>query len=178
MGGIQFTLNLENDDKRFDLLELKTKFDEDADSSPIRYALSIKNLTEYLILQFENYVVEKADILDEFNNNSLLPELVPNVKKVRTDLKKFNTDAMSIYSLFTNAKDLQDLQNLNFAREEYYPPFNLVAEILTEKIRQVILRVEIFELMPNFVHGVCAGEKDFSPQIKTASEIILDLSAM
>ena len=159
----------------FDTLMLKKKFDEGADSSPIRYALAIKNLTEYLILQFENYVVEKADVLAKLNSNSLLPELVPNVKKVRADLKQFNTDALSIYSLFTNTKDLQDLQNLNFAREEYYPPFSLVVEILTEKIRQILLRVELFEVMPDFVCGACAGEKDFSPQVKTASEIILDL---
>lgn len=176
-GADTFTVDMESVDwiLPFDRLALKTKFDAGADTSPICYALSIKNLTEYLILQFENYVDEKADVLAELQKLSLPTELLPDVKKVRADLKQFNTDALSIYSLFTNAKDLQDLQNLSFAREEYYPPFSLVVEILTEKIRQILLRVELFEVMPDFVCGACAGEKDFSPQVKTASEIILDL---
>ena len=139
-----------------DWLALKTKFDEGADTSPIRYAISIKNLTEYLILHFENYVVEKADVLSELQKLSLPQELLPNVKKVRADLKNFNADAQNIYDQFINAGHLQDL---NSANKEVYPPFSLVTETLTEKIRQVILRIELFETMPDFVRAVCEYPK-------------------
>ena len=138
----------------FDLITLEINFGDSADTSPIRYALAVKNLTEYLSMKFDEYIAEKADVLAELQKlPAALNEFIPNVQKVRADLNNFNADALQIYSNFIYAENLQGLYNLY---KICYPPFNIVAETLTEKIRQVILRVEIFEVMPNFLRGICA----------------------
>lgn len=145
---------LEDNAKRFDLATLEKNFGDGADTSPIRYALAVKNLTEYLSLKFDEYVSEKADVLAELQKlPAALNEFIPNVQKVRADLNNFHADALKIYSSFIDAENLHGLYNLY---KESYPPFSIVAETLTEKIRQVILRVEIFEIMPDFVRGICA----------------------
>lgn len=71
---------------------------------------------------------------------------------------------------------------LTYAYRPNYPPFSIVAETLTEKIRQVILRVEIFEIMPEFVREICAGvtakfdgNDKIKPQIDAVTEIYSDL---
>ena len=136
---------------KLDWIALKTKFDVGADSSPIRYAVSLKNLTEYLIQKFDEYVDEKSAVLDELKKISAPPELFPDAKKIRADLKHFHADALTLN------KNLTAIDKLENVRFETLPPFALVTELLTEKIRQLLLKVELFEVMPDFVRGACAA---------------------
>lgn len=138
--------------KRFDSNILIKKFDIGTQYTQIRYALAVKTLTEYLTIQFDDLVAEKADVLAELNRLSVSPALVPNVKKVRAELNNFHADALNIYERLMHTENLQDL---NSANEKIYPPFMLITETLVLKIRKVILKVEIFEKMPNFIRAVC-----------------------
>ncbi len=165
--------------ERFDLVTLEKKFGDGADTSPIRYALAAKNLTEYLSMKFGEYVAEKADVLAELQKLPAAPKFIPDIKKLRADLNNFHADALKIYSSFIDAENLHGLYNLY---KESYPPFSIVAETLTEKIRQVILRVEIFEVMPNFLREICAevtkkfnGNDKIKPYFDAVTEIYSNL---
>ena len=165
--------------ERFDLVTLEKNFGDGADTSPIRYALSVKNLTEYLSMKFGEYVTEKAAVLAELQKLPAAPKFIPNIKKLRADLNNFHADALKIYSSFIDAENLHGLYNLY---KESYPPFSIVAETLTEKIRQVILRVEIFEVMPNFLREICAevtkkfnGNDKIKPYFDAVTEIYSNL---
>ncbi|MBQ7629206.1 MAG: hypothetical protein IJS81_03190 [Selenomonadaceae bacterium] len=136
---------------KLDWAELNKKFDIGADSSPIRYAVSIKNLTEHLIGKLAEYVAEKSAVLDELQKLSPPKEISPDFEKVRADLENFYINALNLYKKFIAAENLEMLKI-----EFNYPSFALVTEILTEKIRQEILKVELFEIMPDFVRDVCA----------------------
>ena len=163
------------------LMAFKKKFDLQADTTPIRYSLSIINLTEYLLQAFNKYVAEKADVLVELNKISLSPEVVPNVKKVRADLKNFYNDALNIYSRLTGIGNLKDLDSVY---KEVRPPFALVLETLIMKLQAVAVRVELFETMPNFVRAVCEPirttlssrhHEKIRAADRTARDVILDL---
>ena len=139
---------------KLDWLALKTKFDMRANASPVRYAESLKNLTEHLLEKFDDYTAEKSAALDELAKLSPPNELVPNVKSVRTDLVSFHDDALDLTATLLKTSGLMRLTEL---LAETRPPFETVTEILTEKVRQVLLKVEFFELQPQFVRSACAA---------------------
>lgn len=135
-------------------LALKTKFDLGANSSPVRYAESLKNLTEYLLEKFDDYTTDKAAVLDELRKLSSPNELVPDVKGVRADLLSFHDDALTLTASLMKTSSLMRMTEL---LTDNRPPFETVTEILTEKVRQVLLKVEFFELQPEFVRNACAA---------------------
>ena len=139
---------------KLDWLALKTKFDMRANASPVRYAESLKNLTEHLLEKFDDYTAEKSAALDELAKLSPPNELVPNVKSVRTDLVSFHDDALDLTATLLKTSGLMRLTEL---LAETRPPFETVTELLTEKVRQVLLKVEFFELQPQFVRSACAA---------------------
>lgn len=139
---------------KLDWLALKTKFDLGANASPVRYAESLKNLTEHLLEKFDDYTVEKSSALDELAKLSPPNELVPDIKKVRADLESFHDDALTLTATLLKTSGLMRLTE---AVAETRPPFETVTEILTEKVRQVLLKVEFFELQPEFVRSACAA---------------------
>lgn len=135
-------------------LALKTKFDLGAATSPVRYAESLKNLTEHLLDKFDDYTADKATVLDELKKLSPPNELVPNVKVIRADLESFHEDALTLKASLLKTSGLMRLtEELKYSR----PPFETVTEILTEKVRQMLLKVEFFELQPEFVRKACAA---------------------
>lgn len=137
---------------KLDWLALKTKFDLGANASPMRYAESLKNLTEHLLEKFDDYTAEKSSALDELAKLSSPNELVPDIKKVRADLESFHDDALTLTATLLKTSGLMRLTE---AVAETRPPFETVTEILTEKVRQVLLKVEFFELQPEFVRKAC-----------------------
>ena len=139
---------------KLDWLALKTKFDLGANASPVRYAESLKNLTEHLLEKFDDYTAEKSAALDELIKLSPPNELVPNVKSVRADLVRFHDDALDLTATLLKTSGLMRLTELV---AETRPPFETVTELLTEKVRQVLLKVEFFELQPEFVRSACAA---------------------
>ena len=139
---------------KLDWLALKTKFDMGANASPVRYAESLKNLTEHLLEKFDDYTAEKSAALDELAKLSPPNELVPNVKSVRADLVSFHDDALDLTATLLKTSGLMRLTELV---AETRPPFETVTELLTEKVRQVLLKVEFFELQPEFVRAACAA---------------------
>ena len=139
---------------KLDWLALKTKFDMGANASPVRYAESLKNLTEHLLEKFDDYTAEKSAALDELAKLSPPNELVPNVKSVRADLVSFHDDALDLTATLLKTSGLMRLTEL---LAETRPPFETVTETLTEKVRQVLLKVEFFELQPEFVRAACAA---------------------
>lgn len=139
---------------KLDWLALKTKFDMGANASPVRYAESLKNLTEHLLEKFDDYTAEKSAALDELAELSPPNELVPNVKSVRADLVSFHDDALDLTATLLKTSGLMRLTEL---LAETRPPFETVTELLTEKVRQVLLKVEFFELQPEFVRSACAA---------------------
>ncbi|MBQ3443404.1 MAG: hypothetical protein IJG33_09185 [Selenomonadaceae bacterium] len=139
---------------KLDWLALKTKFDMGANASPVRYAESLKNLTEHLLEKFDDYTAEKSAALDELIKLSPPNELVPNVKSVRADLVSFHDDALDLTATLLKTSGLMRLTEL---LAETRPPFETVTELLTEKVRQVLLKVEFFELQPEFVRSACAA---------------------
>ena len=139
---------------KLDWLALKTKFDLGANSSPVRYAASLKNLTEHLLEKFDDYTADKADVLAELQKLSPPNELVPDTKAVRKQLESFRDDALSLAEALMQTTSLMRLTELN---AEARPPFEVVVETLTEKIRRVLLKVEFFELQPDFVREACAA---------------------
>ena len=138
---------------KLDWLALKTKFDMGA-SSPVRYAESLKNLTEHLLDKFDDYTAEKAAPLDALIKLSPPNELVPNVKAVRADLESFREDALTLKESLLKSSSLMRLTE---QLEDTRPPFDTVTEILTEKVRGVLLKVEFFETQPEFVRKACAA---------------------
>ena len=138
---------------KLDWLALKTKFDMGA-TSPVRYAESLKNLTEHLLDKFDDYTAEKSSVLEELIKLSPPNELVPNVKAVRADLESFHEDALTLKETLMKTSGLMRLTE---SLADTRPPFDTVTEILAEKIRQVLLKVEFFELQPEFVRKACAA---------------------
>ena len=139
---------------KVDWLALKTKFDLGADASPVRYAESLKNLTEHLLDKFDDYTADKATVLDELKKLSPPNELVPNVKAIRADLESFHEDALTLKASLMKTSGLMSLKE---RLDETRPPFETVTEILTEKVRQMLHKVEFFELQPEFVRKACAA---------------------
>ena len=133
---------------KLDWRDLKNKFDIGANSSKVGYAVSLKNLTEYLIQKFDEYVYEKYDVIAELEKLYLQADLFPNNERVRADLENFYIDASNLYENLISAKNLQVLQT---EQEKVFPSFNLVTEVLTEKVRRELVKVEFFEIMPDFV---------------------------
>ena len=138
---------------KLDWLALKTKFDMGA-TSPVRYAESLKNLTEHLLDKFDDYTAEKSSALDALIKLSPPNELVPNVRAVRADLESFHEDALILKESLMKTSGIMRLTE---TLADTQPPFDTVTEILTEKIRQVLLKVEFFELQPEFVRKACAA---------------------
>ena len=139
---------------KLDWLALKTKFDLGANVSPVRYAASLKNLTEHLLEKFDDYTADKADVLAEMQKLSPPNELVPDTKAVRKELESFRDDALSLAEALMQTTSLKRLTELH---AEVRPPFEVVVETLTEKVRAVLLKVEFFELQPDFVREACAA---------------------
>jgi len=138
---------------KLDWLALKTKFDMGA-TSPVRYAESLKNLTEHLLDKFDDYTAEKSSALEELIKLSPPNELVPNVRAVRADLESFHEDALILKESLMKTSGIMRLTE---TLADTQPPFDTVTEILTEKIRQVLLKVEFFELQPEFVRKACTA---------------------
>ncbi len=139
---------------KLDWLALKTKFDLGADKSPVRYAASLKNFTEHLLAKFDEYTADKADALTELQRLSPPNELVPDVKLVRKELDSFRDDALSLEDALIRTASLRRLAELH---DQVRPPFEVVVETLTEKVRGVLLKVEFFELQADFVREACAA---------------------
>ena len=166
-----------------DWLALKTKFDCGAEKSTVKYAESIKNLSQHLLEKFSDYAQEKSAVLDELQKLSPPNELVPNMDRVLADTEKFFDEATALKKSLLSVSNLSTLYAL---KNETRPPFDLVAEVLTEKVRQVLLQVEFFELQPEFVKSACValnlkfefeGEylKQFRQHDKVTQKIILNL---
>ena len=139
---------------KLDWLALKTKFDLGANVSPVRYAASLKNLTEHMLAKFDEHTADKTDALAELQKLSPPNELVPDVKLVRKELESFRDDALSLSEALLQTASLKRLAELY---AEVRPPFEVVVETLTEKVRAVLLKVEFFELQANFVREACAA---------------------
>ena len=125
-----------------------------ANASPVRYGESLKNLTEHLLDKFDDYTADKASALEELKKLSPPNELVPDVKGVRADLESFHEDALTLKASLMKTSGLMRLTE---TLAETQPPFETVTEILTEKVRQILLKVEFFELQPEFVRKACAA---------------------
>lgn len=111
-------------------------------------------MTEYLLEKFDDYTTDKAAVLDELKKLSLPNELVSDVKGVRADLLSFHDDALTLTASLMKTSSLMRMTEL---LTDNRPPFETVTEILTEKVRQVLLKVEFFELQPEFVRNACAA---------------------
>ena len=120
----------------------------------MRYAASLKNFTEHLLAKFDEYTADKADALTELQKLSPPNELVPDVKLVRKELDSFRDDALSLEDALIRTASLRRLAELH---DQVRPPFEVVVETLTEKVRGVLLKVEFFELQPDFVREACAA---------------------
>ena len=138
---------------KLDCSELKKNFDVGANVSPIRYAASLKNLTAYLIQKLDEYVYEKSAVIEDLQKISVSTEFYPDFENIRESLENFHADALTLN------KNLTAIDKLENVRCETLPPFALVTELLTEKIRREISKVDLFEVMPDFVRDLCEALK-------------------
>ena len=90
---------------------LRLKFDADADSSALRYAAAVRELTEFLLDRIES------------------PEL-------RAELEGFRAEAGELKSKALAAKTLAEMAAVNSAPRI---PFELVVETLAEKVKQALV---------------------------------------
>lgn len=97
---------------------LKLKFDDGADSSPVRYAAAVKALTEFLLEKLEP---------DE------------KLSALRAELEAFRAEAVALQEKILAAKTLAELAEIKNAPR---PPFEFVVESLAGKIRATILEME------------------------------------
>lgn len=109
---------LEKLSPNLDWRALKLKFDDGADSSPMRYAAAVRGLTEFLLEKLEP---------DE------------KLSALRAELEIFRAEAVSLQEKILAAKTLQELAEIKAAPR---PPFEFVAEALAGKIRATLLEME------------------------------------
>lgn len=140
------------------LARLKEEFDPfgDVDTSPVRYAATVVNVTEFLLEKLDTYEEEHSAALAEIKKLNLPAEfkVLPGVyiSKSRAEMKKIHRQAAALLSDLQTADDLEKLAALE---SKPRPSFTLLAEVLVEKVNLIVIHtpqdIETYERHANFL---------------------------
>lgn len=140
------------------LARLKEEFDPfgDVDSSPVRYAAAVVNLTEFLLEKLSDYEEEHSAALAEIKKLNLPAEfkVLPGVyiSKSHAEIKKIHQQASLLLNDLQAADDLDKLAALE---RKPRPSFALLAEVLVEKVNLILTKtprdIETCERHTNFL---------------------------